>query len=79
MKYFITQDQFEQIDYFKRMFDTKSDWIKELCSTEKSDINYGFELGQMYNYLRANFIEFQGLCLEIKDQKILEDENIRSQ
>ena len=70
-KYFLTEDQFEQLEYFNRMFETKSEWIKELCSTEKADINYGFELGKMHNYLRDNNIEFLHLCQEIKDQKIV--------
>ena len=55
------------------MFDTKCDWIQSLCSTEKADINYGFELGKMFNYLRDNYVEGLSLCQEIKNQKIVPD------
>ncbi len=61
------------------MFDTKCDWIEELCSTEKADINYGFELGKMFNHLRDNYIEGQAFCHEIKDQKIIQEDLVVSE
>lgn len=70
MKYGITQDQFEQIQHFKRMFENIADEISELCSNEKPDIVYGFELGKLHTYIRTHFVDMVGLESEIREQKL---------
>lgn len=66
--YLITQGQLEQIEHFKRMFEQNSESIKELCSGEKEDIVYGFELGKMYSYQRQFFLEMMQLEEQIRSQ-----------
>ena len=50
------------------MFSVNADEIKELCNTERFDIVYGFELGQMYSHLKNCYIEMIELEDEIKKQ-----------
>jgi hypothetical protein len=63
--YQITREQFEQIRHFKTMFELNADYIADLCSSEKSDIVYGFELGKIYGYLREHFSNMMVLEEEI--------------
>jgi len=69
-KYFITQDQFDNISHFKRMFELHAESINDLCKTEKDDVVYGFELGKLHTYLRDNFIDMMNLESEIKKQEL---------
>ena len=69
-KYFITREQLETIEHFRNMFSVNADEIKELCNTERFDIVYGFELGQMYSHLRECFFEMIELEENIKKQQI---------
>lgn len=66
--YYITKEQFENLQHFTRMFEMTAETVKKLCETERSDIEYGFELGQVYNWNRDWFIEMQELTFEIKGQ-----------
>ena len=66
--YYISSDQFETISHHMRMFDMEADRILELCSSEKVDIKYGFELGQMYTHLRACYQRMLKLEGEISAQ-----------
>lgn len=50
------------------MFSRNADRIQELCNTERFDIVYGFELGQMYSHLKDCFINMSDLEDEIKKQ-----------
>lgn len=69
MEYLITEDQLYQIEHFSRMFEVAADDIKELCSAERSDIVYGFELGKSYRHLRDCFMEMINLKDEIIKRK----------
>jgi len=71
-RYIITEDQFESIEFLKRMFEIDADRIKDLCNSEKSDIEYGFELGQIHSHLRECFKELLVLLPVIESQKIIE-------
>ena len=44
-EYKITREQFEEITYYKTMFESHADTIKWLCEKEKDDVVYGFQLG----------------------------------
>lgn len=66
--YLITQEQIEKIEHYKRMFEVNADLVRELCSEEKDDVVYGFELGKMHSHLRQCFIEMMELESEIKSQ-----------
>ena len=65
----ITQEQFETLKYFSRMFELHADTIKDLCKTERSDIEYGFALGSTHNDLRRHFTEFLELLSEIESSR----------
>jgi hypothetical protein len=63
----ITQEQFESLEYFSRMFELHAETIKDLCKTERSDIEYGFALGSTHNDLRRHFMDFNQLIIEIRN------------
>ena len=69
--YYITQEQLETIEHYKRMFEVNAETIQNLCDSEKDDIVYGFELGKMHSHLRDCFIEMMELEDEIRKQQIL--------
>jgi hypothetical protein len=69
-KYLISQEQLEQIEHYKRMFELNADLVRDLCNSEKDDVVYGFELGKMHTHLRNCFIEMMDLENEIRNQKI---------
>ena len=71
--YLITQEQLEQIEHYKRMFELNADLIKDLCNSEKDDIVYGFELGKMHSHLRDCFIEMMDLENEIRNPKVVDE------
>ena len=72
-KYLITQEQLEQIEHYKRMFELNADLVKDLCNSEKDDVVYGFELGKMHSHLRDCFIEMMDLENEIINQKVVDE------
>ncbi len=67
-KYTITHEQLQQLEYFQQMFRHHSDSIKELCSSEKDDVVYGFKLGETYTYLSKHSMEMIELTDEIRKQ-----------
>ncbi len=72
-KYLITQEQLEQIEHYKRMFELNADLVRDLCNSEKDDVVYGFELGKMYSHLRDCFMEMMELESEIRNQKVVDE------
>lgn len=70
--YFITEEQLETIDHNRRMFDLNAERIQELCVSEKDDIVYGFELGQIHSHLRECFMDMFELDNEIRNQQYKE-------
>ncbi len=68
-KYIITKEQLEFISHYARMFKLNADLIMELCSSEKPDINYGFELGKIHSHLRECFTEMLDLENQIYKSK----------
>jgi hypothetical protein len=69
-KYYITQDQLEDIEHYKRMFEFNASRVGQLCNSEQDDIVYGFELGQMYAHLRDCFIKMMELESSIREQSL---------
>ena len=69
-EYKITQEQFEDIQHYKRMFELNAEYIQGLCSDEKPDIVYGFELGKMHTNLRDCFSGMYDLEQNIRNQQI---------
>ena len=67
-KYYITQEQLEDIEHYKRMFEHNAEAIQYLCSVERDDIVYGFELGQIYTHLRECYIKMMELEGQIRQQ-----------
>lgn len=70
----ITQNQFEDLEFFVHMFELHAETINDLCKTERSDIEYGFTLGSTYNDLRRHFMDFNNLLLEIRATNYEEDD-----
>jgi hypothetical protein len=67
-KYTITHEQLQQLEYFQQMLRHHADNIKELCSSEKDDVVYGFQLGETYTYLSKHSMEMIELTDEIRKQ-----------
>jgi hypothetical protein len=67
-KYYVTPEQLESIEHYKRMFELNAETIRQLCSSEKDDVVYGFELGQIHSHMRDCFIEMYDLTGEIRKQ-----------
>ena len=72
MEYLITADQLEVIEHHRRMFELEAERIEGLCSSEKDDVVYGFELGKMHSHLRDCFTNMYGLVEEIRNQVVKE-------
>lgn len=68
-KYTITEEQFDEIEHYRRMFELNAERIKTLCSEERDDVVYGFELGQIHSHLRECFMNMMELEEEIKNNK----------
>lgn len=68
--YYITQEQLETIEHYKRMFELNAATIQQLCNSEKDDVVYGFELGKVHSHLRDCFINMMELEDEIRKQQI---------
>jgi hypothetical protein len=68
-KYLITQEQLETIEHYRNMFELNADYILDLCSGEKDDITYGFELGKIHSHLRDCYDKMIKLENLIRSQK----------
>lgn len=73
-RYYITKDQYDSLVHLKRMFEYQAERVHALCQTERGDIEYGFELGQIYAALRDNFVDAMNLESEIYEQKIQQND-----
>lgn len=51
-EYRITKDQLRRFIHYAEYFDMIAESIRELCSSEKDDIVYGYELGKLYYHLK---------------------------
>lgn len=71
-EYLITQEQLEEINFFKRMFELNADLIQDLCNTENDSIKIGFELGKIHSNLRNHFMEIMELENKIINQKVID-------
>ncbi len=67
-KIYITNDQFEQIEHYRRMFEMHGDTIRDLCNGEKDDVVYGYELGKLHSYIRDCFSGMLELEQNIREQ-----------
>jgi len=73
-RYLIDDEQLYRITHYKDMFELNANEIKALCDDEKSDIVYGFELGQIFSNLRKCFIEMMQLEREIQLQRVKDED-----
>ena len=71
--YRINQEQLENIEHYKRMFELNAEQIEGLCKEERHDIVYGFELGKIHTHLRDCFMNMMNLENEIRSQRIQDD------
>ena len=69
-EYYITGQQLYEIEHFQRMFEYDAEVIKDLCSSEKDDIVYGFALGELHSHLRKCFLDMMQLHSQIENQII---------
>lgn len=74
-KYYITEEQYKDIKHYTEMFEHGAESIKQLCKREFTDMEYGFELGEIHNVLRNKFIEMQDLVTNIQNQNLDKPKN----
>lgn len=67
-KYYVTEEQLGDIGHYRRMFDFNAERIQHLCSSEKDDIVYGFEFGQIHAHLWDCYIKMMELENQIRNQ-----------
>jgi len=67
-EYKITQEQLDDISYYKTMFEYHSGVIRHLCESEKDDIVYGFQLGETHTQMRQCYIKMIELESQIREQ-----------
>jgi len=72
--YLITEKQLEKLEDFERMLDVNAEIISVLCSEEKDDIVYGFELGKIHSDLRQCYIDMMDLKSEIRAYQTFKSE-----
>jgi len=75
-KFFITPEQIEQIGHYGRMFSLNAERINELASSEKDDVVYGFELGEIHSHIEDCRIAMGNLHTEILSNQYEEVEEI---
>jgi hypothetical protein len=62
----ITKEQLETIEHYQRMFQLNAETIQDLCSGEKDDVVYGFELGKIHSHLQDCHLEMMNLTSDIR-------------
>jgi len=68
-EFIITKEQVRDLEHYTEMFKMNAEYIQGLCSSEKDDIVYGYELGKMHSHLLQCFMEMQELTISIKNNK----------
>lgn len=69
-KYYVTQEQLEALSHLTSIFDAQAEYIHNLCSEERDDVVYGFELGKIYSAMREHFIESNELVRQLWSQDV---------
>jgi hypothetical protein len=70
----ITKDQLRRFNHYAESLDSVADLIRELCSSEKDDIVYGYELGKLYYNLKEYVQGIRELKYDIEHE--IENEDI---
>jgi hypothetical protein len=70
-RYYITKEQIRFIEHYQQMFDRVAKNIRELCSEEHSEIEWGFELGKIHSTLGDQYLSMLSTVTSIKNQEIL--------
>jgi hypothetical protein len=69
-KYYVTKEQLRFFEHYQNMFDRTAKNIRELCSTETSNMEFGFELGKIYSSLGDQYLSMLSTVTSIKNQEI---------
>jgi hypothetical protein len=67
--YVINRDDLRIFEHYAEMFRLNAERINELCSSEKDDVVYGFELGQIHSHMRDCFVEMLEHCNSVKSKE----------
>ena len=70
---YITKEQVRELEHYKEMFNSTSEQIEKLCSEEKSDVEYGFEMGRIYANMRSQYLHMYSLMSTIKNQTLWDE------
>lgn len=66
MNYILTKENKEDLDHLESMLDLELVNISSLCNDEKSDIEYGFQLGQTFSHLSKLKVKLMIMLSELK-------------
>ena len=69
-EYKITEKQIEVFQHIQSMVNENAENLRVLCNQERSDIEYGFELGNMYSHFKQLYVEFDNLITTIYQQPL---------
>lgn len=70
-EYKITEQQIEDFQHIQTMVNDNAENLRSLCNQERSDIEYGFELGNMYSHFKKLYIEMDNLITSIYQQPLI--------
>ncbi len=69
MKYKVTKKEFEKLEWLCEATGKQMEVLKMMCTEEKSDINYGFTIGEVYNFLDHRAVVTKFMLDKIKQKK----------
>lgn len=69
-EYKITKKQIEHFEHFISMINYNAENLRTVCNQERSDIEYGFELGNMHSHFKQLYVEMSNLITTIYLQEV---------
>lgn len=69
-EYKITEKQLGDFEHIQSLVNDNAETLRTLCKQERSDIEYGFELGNMYSHFKKLYIEMDNLISDIYQQTV---------
>lgn len=70
-EYKMTEKQIEDFEHIQSMVNDNAENLRFLCNQERSDIEYGFEIGNIYSHLKKLYTEMDNLITSIYQQPLI--------
>lgn len=69
--YKITKEQLDTLERIREVLMYDRDNINKLCTSQRDEIVYGFELGKLYSSISRVHLELIEITSDISDQELL--------